>query len=135
VQRIETTESLPNSKGNEWVQIMREKAPLEERLITTYLRALKPDCFDHYRYRREPLMPRGYLEDYQDYQAVSLEKKPDAWRALSAKYAGYFKACQTAKSENDSDKKFLSEMLECFTRNNMPAQAEKVRIRLLEFGS
>lgn len=123
-------ESLKNIR-NDWMAIYRESRG-EEMTMATYLRALEPDCFSQYK-PRIVYAPSEWAEAYADYLMVTNENKPKTWKVIREKFSGYIKARDIAKEKNESDKKFLMEMMDFFSARNMPLQAEKCRQNILEF--
>lgn len=130
----ETLESLPKSKvGSEFISILKERIPLEERLTAIYVRALKPGVWDGIRFKYDPAPPKGWLEDFTRYKTVDPNYREGAWKTMREKYYGYIKELEEIKAENDSNKFFLQEILEHFKKSSLPSFAEKVKQRLLEF--
>ncbi len=126
---------------NEFLAIMGDKTvPMIDRLTAVYVRALEKDCFDHYRPLQFPPVPSGWLEAHNAYQSIAEDKgdnkkKSDAWKVMLEKFSGYLKLRDQRKAENDSNLKFLTEMLEHFEKVGLTAHAEKVRNRLRHFES
>lgn len=108
------------------MKIHRESESLEEMLTATYLRALDRDIFSQYRPKYEAQQPDGYLEDYQDYLALSDEAKPAGWKKLLEKYKGYFKHRHEIQEDNWSNFCFLHEMRDFFLARKMMQQADKI---------
>jgi len=108
------------------MKIHRESESLEEMLTATYLRALERDIFSQYRPKYDPPQPDGYLEDYQDYLALSADAKPAGWKKLLEKYKGYFKHLHEIQEDNWSNFCFLHEMRDFFLARKMMQQVEKL---------
>lgn len=124
---------LTQYSPNEFIRIMQEKAPLEDRLTALYVRALKPDVFELYRFQFEPAPPPGFLESLQTVKLLSSDQKSAGYKKLWEKYPGHMKVREEREQQNASNKAFLEEMLKHFQAVNAPLFAEKIKERLLEF--
>ncbi|HDY86630.1 MAG TPA: hypothetical protein ENH82_00770 [bacterium] len=120
---------------NEFNVIMQQDLPFAERVTATYIRLLQDDCFSFYKPRLEPVQPNGFMPDYQRHltTANDLGTKSAVWRKLISKYPGYFKAKDSAVTENSSNLHFLKQMRDHFKELNMRPQEEKCQMRINEF--
>lgn len=98
-----------------------------------FLRALKPDVFDGLQFRRMPSPPNGWEQDHAEYLMTNISKKSEAWKILEGNYRGFLKSRDDAKTENDSNKKFLEDAYSHLKAVGCLAQAETYRNRLNEF--
>jgi len=124
--------------AREFKEIMLQHDPknpvsLDERLTATYLRALKPDVFEGFKYHRKPPAPKGWNEDYQDYLTTPARDKSETWKLLENHYSGYIKAKSIAASENEGFLNFLKDGFEHLTKVGALSQAEQYKTRLEEF--
>jgi len=133
--KTETASLLSKYEPNEWLKIMRESSTVEEGITATYIRAMQPDCFNHYRWIRDPFPPQGWHQSHEVYLKVSGKgsEKSEAWRKLEEKYSGYIKACDGVRAANRSNKKFLEDMKAHFEKLGMLSYKQIVEERLQEF--
>ena len=131
--QAEKTICLPRSEANEFRKIMESPGELEEKLMATYLRALKPDVFDGYIYQREPAAPDGFASAHSTYRELDLEDKAAGWKAINERFSGYLKKRDEVRSENNSNAFFLKQMEEFFEGKGMQSQAYQVKLRLYQF--
>lgn len=130
---MQSSPSIERFIPNEWRDLTKDAKNLDEYLTLVYTRALAPDCFDFYKPVRQPLMPKGFLEDYEFYQETEASKKENQFKNLQKKYGGYLKAKDEAKAKNDSDRHFLKDMQEHFKKVGLLKYSEKCRLRLQDF--
>ena len=127
----ETKEYLKNYRENEWTQIKGDT--LDEFLTATYIRALQPDCFEHYHFQTKPYPPDGWDQEFREYKTLSNDKKAKGWANLKENYHAYISKIEEIDFNNDSNKHFLKDMLNHFTKLGLSTHAMKVKTMLLEY--
>lgn len=73
------------------------------------------------------------MEEYGIYATAKPSEKSEIWKDITFRFSGYLKACYEVKAENESDKKFLKDMMEYFEKIGMLSYAEKCREMLQGF--
>ena len=113
---------------------MMGEQSIQEGLAATYLRALEADCFSHYRFIRLPIITGELSYEISEYRKIKDQQhKNIAWKKITEKHIGYFKALDDAVYSNISNRYFLNKMLKFFEEKKMYPQIEKVQRRLQEF--
>ena len=152
---MEIKTTLGKYEPNEFIKIMTSEGPMRERMTATYILALEPHCFEHYKPMLFPPQPPGYFEEHRKYKEefenitvhdeIGNKRKSLAWRKIHSKNRLYFEGYYDKKTGekflgryaieeiNGSNKRFLEDMLAHFQEVGLKVHAEKVRVRILDF--
>ncbi len=118
---------------NEWQRIALENLPWEEKRTVLFLRALQDDCFSGYQPRPLPSVPHGYMQAYEIYRQTKPSEKSAAWKEVTLRFSGYFKALDEKKAENLSDLVFLEEMKNHFEKVGLQDKADICKRRIFTY--
>lgn len=124
--------NLPKQEiGSEYISILKESIPLEEKLTAIYSKAISN--INDFSFCYEPAPPHGYFEAYAEYKSASIKEKSDVWRGILEVFKGYFKELDRVRAENKSNKLFLEEMKAHFEKVGLIQYSEKIILKLQEF--
>lgn len=134
--QVTMTDALPQSReSSPSYRIWSEtEGGLEEKMTANFIDAFK-NYWKDYLPKARPSFPSGFENDHSNYLAMNdLSKRSEAWKAIQAKYAGYFKALYEVESENRSNLYFLEEARAHFEKMGMADYSGKVRAMIGHYG-
>lgn len=129
------TADLPKSLvSSESYKIWRENTSgMQESLTANFIYALK-NFWRDYLPKARPSFPQGFEIDHDQYLGIEeLGKRSEAWKAIQAKYSGYFKNLHETEAENLSNLHFLKQAHEHFSRIGMIDYAGRVQGMIAKF--
>jgi hypothetical protein len=119
---------LKSAGSSESYKIWKEtEGGLEEKMTANFMHALKT-YWREYLPKSRPSFPSGFEQDHDVYLNMNdLPKKSEAWKAILAKYSGYFSALHGVEAENISNLYFLKEARSHFEKIGMIDYAGRVK--------
>ena len=126
---------LPEQSHNKFIKLLSELTG-DELQIAIYLLTIQDrETWNDFRPMSTPTQPVGYDRAFAEYTSEkNPTEKSNLFREMTENtFKGYFKALVEAHGKNDSDIKFLQEMLDCFEKKTLTSYANIARSRINEY--
>lgn len=80
-----------------------------------------------------PYVPNGWLEEHEVYVSSEDREKSQIWKNMSSRFYAYIKGKDETEAKNKSNKSFLTDILNHFTKLGFLKHAEVIKNKLAEF--